>query len=41
MAQVGYVADFTDYQYLGAPPTPQPLAQFQRWNAWLGIRVFY
>lgn len=40
-AQVGYVADFTDYQYLGAPPLPEPRAQFQRWNAWLGLRVFY
>lgn len=40
-AQVGYVADFTDFQYLGAAPLPQPLAQFQRWNAWLGLRVFY
>jgi hypothetical protein len=41
IARVGYLADFTDFQFTGEPPAPEPLAQYQRFDAWIGIRVFY
>jgi len=40
-AQVGYLADFTDFQYLGTDPLLDPAAGYQRFDAWLGLRVFY
>jgi hypothetical protein len=41
--KVGYLADFTDFEYLGPPTAPllDPTANYQRFEAWLGIRVFY
>jgi hypothetical protein len=39
--RVGYLADFTDFQYLGTDPLLDPAAGYQRFDAWLGIRVFY
>jgi hypothetical protein len=39
--QVGYLADFTDFQYLGTDPLLDPAAGYQRFDAWLGLRVFY
>jgi len=40
-ARVGYLADFTDFQYLGTDPLLDPAASYQRFDAWLGLRVFY
>ena len=40
-AQVGYLADFTDFQYFGTDPLLDPAAGYQRFDAWLGLRVFY
>ena len=39
--QVGYLADFTDFEYLGTAPLLDPVANYQRFDAWLGLRVFY
>ena len=39
--KVGYLADFTDFQYLGTAPLLDPAAGYQRLEVWLGIRVFY
>ena len=39
--QVGYLADFTDFQYVGTDPLLDPAADYQRFDAWLGLRVFY
>jgi hypothetical protein len=39
--RVGYLADFTKFQYLGTAPLLDPAAEYQRFEAWLGIRVFY
>lgn len=39
--QVGYLADFTDFEYLGTEPLLDPTASYQRFDAWLGLRVFY
>jgi hypothetical protein len=39
--RVGYLADFTDFQYLGTDPLLDPSAGYQRFEAWLGLRVFY
>lgn len=39
--QLGYLADFTDFQYFGAQPLLNPAASYQRFDAWLGLRVFY
>jgi hypothetical protein len=39
--EVGYLADFTDFQYLGTGALLDPAANYQRFEAWLGIRVFY
>ena len=38
---VGYVADFTDFVYLGVQPLVTPNANYQTFQAWLGLRVFY
>ena len=40
-AQAGWLADFTDFQYLGISPLLDPAAGYQRFDAWLGLRVFY
>jgi hypothetical protein len=40
-AQVGYLADFTDFEYFGTDPLLDPAAGYQRFDAWLGLRVFY
>ena len=40
-ADVGYLADFTDFQYVGLSPLLNPAAEYQRFEAWLGLRVFY
>lgn len=39
--EVGYLADFTDFVYQGAQPLLSPRGQYQRFEGWLGIRVFY
>jgi hypothetical protein len=39
--EVGYLADFTDFEYLGTAPLLNPAAGYQRFDAWLGLRVFY
>lgn len=41
LAQAGYLADFTDFEYAGADPLLDPTANYQRFDAWMGIRVFY
>jgi len=38
---VGYLADYTDFQYAGTDPLLDPVANYQRFEAWLGLRVFY
>ena len=41
-ADIGYLADFTDFRYVGLSPTLiDPVANYQRFEAWLGLRVFY
>ena len=39
--QAGYLADFTDFQYFGTQPLLDPAAGYQRFDAWIGLRVFY
>lgn len=39
--RVGYLQDFTDFQYFGTTPLLDPAAAYQRFDAWLGLRVFY
>jgi hypothetical protein len=40
-ARAGWLADFTDYQYIGPDPLLDPAAGYQRFDAWLGLRIFY
>ena len=39
-ATVGYLADFTDFQYLGTDLLA-PSAGYQKFTIWLGLRIFY
>ncbi len=39
--QVGWLADFTDFEYVGTDPLLDPAAGYQRFDAWLGLRAFY
>ena len=39
--EVGYLADFTDFVYFGVEPLVEPNANYQKFQAWLGLRVFY
>jgi hypothetical protein len=39
--RIGYLSDFTDFEYVGADPLLSPSASYQRFDAWLGLRVFY
>ena len=39
--RIGYLADFTDFEYVGADPLLSPSASYQKFEAWLGLRVFY
>jgi len=39
--ELGYLADFTDFEYLGVQPLVEPTASYQKFQAWLGLRVFY
>ncbi len=39
--QIGYLADYTGFRYLGTGPLIVPYANYQRFGAWLGLRVFY
>ncbi len=39
--EVGYLADFTDFEYSGTGALLDPAANYQRFEAWLGLRVFY
>jgi hypothetical protein len=39
--EVGYLADYTDFRYLGTGPLLGPVASYQKFEAWLGLRVFY
>ena len=41
IGQAGYLADFTDFEYLGAATDSRPGGKLQRFDAWLGLRVFY
>ena len=41
VCDLGYQADFTDFEYTGAGALLDPVARYQRFEAWLGIRVFY
>jgi hypothetical protein len=38
---LGYLADFTDFEYAGTGLLLDPAADYQRFEAWLGLRVFY
>ena len=40
-AELGYLADFTDFRYVGLDPLLDPVANYQRFEAWIGVRVFY
>jgi hypothetical protein len=40
-AEVAYLADFTDFQYVGFAPLPDPSGEYQKVEAWIGLRVFY
>jgi len=40
-SRIGYLADFTDFEYAGTQPLLVPAAGYQRFDAWLGLRVFY
>ncbi len=43
-ATLGYVASFTNYDYVVTMPgtiIPDPGSGYQRFDAWLGLRVFY
>ena len=40
-ADLGYLADLTDFRYAGFDPLIDPVANYQRFEAWLGLRVFY
>jgi len=39
--QAGWLADFTDYEYVGTEPLLDPVASYQRFDAWIGLRIFY
>jgi hypothetical protein len=39
--ELGYLADFTDFEYTGVQPFVTPVASYQKFQAWLGLRVFY
>ena len=39
-ADLGYLADFTDFRYVGLTLV-NPVANYQKFEAWLGLRVFY
>jgi len=39
--EVGYLADFTDFQYVGTAALVDPVARYKKFQAWLGLRVFY
>ena len=41
IGRAGYLADFTDFEYVGAQPILEPAARYQRFDVWLGLRVFY
>ncbi len=40
-AEVAYLADFTDFQYVGLTPLLDPSGEYQKVEAWIGLRVFY
>jgi hypothetical protein len=40
-AEVVWLGDFTNFEYLGLQPLPDPTGSYQKIQAWLGIRVFY
>ncbi|MEM7433550.1 MAG: hypothetical protein AAF436_00265 [Myxococcota bacterium] len=40
-AEVAYLADFTNFQFIGIGPLVDPTAQYQKVQAWIGLRVFY
>ncbi len=42
LAEVAYTADFTDFVYSnGLGPLVDPPAQYQKGEAWVGLRIFY
>ena len=41
IGRVGYLSDFTDFEYTGTDPLLSPSASYQRFDAWLGLRIFY
>jgi len=38
---LGYLADYTEFRYAGGAPLLDPAANYQRFEAWIGLRVFY
>ncbi|MGB8328702.1 MAG: hypothetical protein WCE62_01145 [Polyangiales bacterium] len=38
---IGYLADYTGFRYLGTDPLLDPVADYQRFDAWVGLRAFY
>jgi len=40
-AEVSYLADFTDFEFVGTGPFLDPLGDYQKVDAWIGIRIFY
>ena len=40
-SELGYLADFTDFTFTGIDPLLDPLGDYQRFEAWIGFRVFY
>ncbi len=41
LAEVAYLADFTDFEYVGFVPLLDPSGEYQKVEAWIGLRLFY
>lgn len=39
--QFGWLADFTEFRYTGPDPLLDPPASYQRFDGWIGLRIFY
>jgi hypothetical protein len=40
-ARTGWIANFTDFEYVGPEPLIDPAAGYQKFDAWIGLRIFY
>ncbi|MGB5810736.1 MAG: outer membrane beta-barrel protein, partial [Polyangiales bacterium] len=40
-AEVSYLADFTDFEFIGLAPLVDPTGSYQKVQAWIGLRIFY